>query len=368
MTKWMLALGAAAMAITAPALADPGGGKGGGGGPKQNGGGGNAHGGGGKQHGGGQPMARQDGGHRGGGQAVAMRGSRGGGEKASRGDERRFAGSKQQRAERPVYRQRAEQRVARDTRRDNDRRDNTYRDRRDDTDRDRGRTLAVAGLAGAGAFAGARYAEGRGERGLIDGCPPGLAAKNNGCLPPGQVRQQWGYGAPIDARYSDDYLPDYYRSWYPDDDRYYYRYNDGYVYRVERSNNFLSGLFPLQDDGYYYPGEYYPAAYDFYNVPRPYQRYYPDDGGDWNYRYGDGAIYQVDRSNGSIDSIVALLTGGGFGVGDRMPQGYDAYNLPLDYRDRYADNDENIYRYADGNIYQADAKTQIIQAIISALV
>jgi hypothetical protein len=48
-------------------------------------------------------------------------------------------------------------------------------------------------------------------RGLVDGCPPGLAKKNNGCLPPGQARQDdrfdgfgpewWGLGSLGDGRY-----------------------------------------------------------------------------------------------------------------------------------------------------------------------
>lgn len=230
--------------------------------------------------------------------------------------------------------------------------------------RDNRNALAVGGAV-TGGFAGARYAEYRGQRGLIDGCPPGLAAKNNGCLPPGQVRKQWGYGAPLLGAYINNYLPMEYRNWYPDSNDYYYRYGDGYAYRVDRSDNFVSGLFPLEYDGYYAPGDYYPAAYDFYNVPAPYQQYYPD-GGSYDYRYGDGAIYQVDRGSGAIDSIVALLTGG-MAVGQPLPDGYDVYNVPEPYRDRYYDTPDAMYRYADGNIYRADPKTQIIQAIISAL-
>ena len=32
--------------------------------------------------------------------------------------------------------------------------------------------------------------------GLIDGCPPGLAKKNNGCMPPGQAKK-WRLGRPL---------------------------------------------------------------------------------------------------------------------------------------------------------------------------
>lgn len=70
----------------------------------------------------------------------------------------------------------------------------------------------------------------------VGGCPPGLAKKHNGCLPPGQARklyrgQRWesGYGAmygyrqiPYDLRRRYDLDPY---------DRYYY--SNGYLYRVD---------------------------------------------------------------------------------------------------------------------------------------
>ena len=68
------------------------------------------------------------------------------------------------------------------------------------------------------------------------GCPPGLAKKNNGCLPPGQARKMFnvgqrfgGYGTrygyrqiPYDLRQRYDLNPA---------DRYYY--GNGYLYRVD---------------------------------------------------------------------------------------------------------------------------------------
>lgn len=178
------------------------------------------------------------------------------------------------------------------------------------------------------------------------------------------------YGAALQRDYAEAYLPGQYRDWYPDNNRYYYRYGEGYAYRVNRSDNLISGLFPLAGGDYYAPGERYPTAYDFYNVPQPYQGYYPDNGS-YNYRYGDGAIYQVNRSNGLIESIVALLTGvgiGKLGIGQRLPMGYDVYNVPDAFRDRYYDTSAANYRYANGNIYQVDPKTQLIQQIMSALI
>ena len=49
-----------------------------------------------------------------------------------------------------------------------------------------------------------------------------------------------------------------------------------------------------------------------------------------------------------------MLTGHTFGVGQMLPMGYDAYNVPFAYRDRYYDSDRAMYRYADGHIYQVD--------------
>ncbi len=70
----------------------------------------------------------------------------------------------------------------------------------------------------------------------VGGCPPGLAKKQNGCMPPGQAKKlllgqrfpegfgtMYGYGQiPFDLR-SRYGLNPY--------DRYYY--NDGYLYRVD---------------------------------------------------------------------------------------------------------------------------------------
>jgi hypothetical protein len=100
-------------------------------------------------------------------------------------------------------------------------------------------------------------------------------------------------------------------------------------------------------------------------VPSQYRDdYYDTD--DSSYRYGDNAIYEVDPQSGMIEQIVALLAGD-LNVGQTLPEGYDAYNLPMEYRDDYADSDEAMYRYADGNIYQVDPETQMIEAIVQML-
>ena len=106
--------------------------------------------------------------------------------------------------------------------------------------------------------------------------------------------------------YANSLIPYQYRSWYRDDDNHFYRSGDGYMYRVSRNSNLVDGIIPLfSSGGYYSPGQQWPDTYDFYNVPQQYRSYYAD-GGDMNYRYGDGAIYRVNPRSNAIESIVAL--------------------------------------------------------------
>ncbi len=365
MAKWILAAGAAALALTAPALAGPdkgnGGGKGGGvaqggpgGGPKAQQGGGN------KAQGGGQMAGPGDGGgHKamrggGGGQKAerqAQRVERGndGGKKAERqaqrferGDQK--AAKMERRAQDRAFQDRGDKREARAIR-DLDRRDDRVRnDDRRFADNDSGRNFG----------------------GFNDNCPPGLAKKNNGCLPPGQAKKM--IGAALPTVLGSQMLDGPFRQWYQDNDRYLYRNDGDFIYRVNRQGGLIDALFPFQDRDYNYydVGTAYPADYNFYNVPQQYQSFYPD-GNDYNYRYGDGAIYQVNRSNNTIQSIVALLAGD-LGVGQQLPSNYGVYNVPMAYRDRYYDTPDAQYRYNDGYIYQADPKTQLITAVIDALV
>jgi hypothetical protein len=205
---------------------------------------------------------------------------------------------------------------------------------------------------------------GRG-RGLIDGCPPGLAKKDNGCLPPGQANKL--LGARLQQSFASSLLPYQYRSWYRDDPNYLYRSGDGYIYQVSRSTGIVDGLIPLFGNGDYYSvGQAWPDPYNFYNVPYQYRSYYPDTS-DYAYRYGDGAIYRVNSGTGLVDSIVALLAGD-LGVGSPLPVGYDVYNVPFSYRDRYYDTADNWYRYNDGYIYQVNPQTRLITAVINAIV
>ena len=311
MTKWILAVGVAALAIASPALAErsgQSGGQGKGGDKGQSA----------KSDRGGGHAAKAD---RGGGNARIANTNREGRAMGGRHDESRRA-----------------MKV-----------------------RDRGNDRVILGDRFDRRFAGNASA-----RGLIDGCPPGLFAKNNGCLPPGQAKKL--IGTRLSNLYQRSLLPPSFRNWYPDSDEYYYREANGYAYRVNRDRGLIDGLFPLfnNDGNYFSVGQRYPMDYDFYNVPTQYQSYYADND-DYYYRYGDGGIYQVNRSSGLIEGIAALLAGD-FGVGQRMPMGYDAYNVPYAYRDRYYDTADAQYRYNDGYIYQADPKTQLITAVIDALV
>ena len=103
-------------------------------------------------------------------------------------------------------------------------------------------SLAFAGAAvakpGHGHGKGHGYGYAYGERGPVGygvgGCPPGLAKKHNGCLPPGQAKKLYrgerypGYG----TLYGYRRIPYSIRTRYAlrPYDRYYYY--DGYLYRV----------------------------------------------------------------------------------------------------------------------------------------
>lgn len=70
----------------------------------------------------------------------------------------------------------------------------------------------------------------------IGGCPPGLAKKHNGCLPPGQAKKLYRgqrYPSGLGTRYTYREIPDDLRTRYDlnPNDRYYY--DNGYLYRVD---------------------------------------------------------------------------------------------------------------------------------------
>ncbi len=326
MSKLILAASAAVLAIAAPAYADKGGN-------------GHGNGGGGGDRGGGQQIKASHGGGNG-GQAMRIEHSRGKGGEFKREADNGNRAMRGQGSDRRADVRHSDGRWKDSKLRGNDR---VVIDNRD---RDGDRMVS-------------RDFDGR------NGCPPGLAKKDNGCLPPGQARKL--LGARLQNNFANSLLPYQYRSWYRDDGDHFFRSGDGFIYRVNRSNDLVDGIIPLFSGGDYYGrGDTWPSDYNFYNVPYQYRDYYADTGG-YNYRYGGGAIYRLNAGSGVIDSIVALLAGD-LGVGQQLPQGYDAYNVPFQYRDRYSDTADNWYRYNDGYIYQVDPKTRLISAVIDAIV
>jgi hypothetical protein len=252
------------------------------------------------------------------------------------------------------------------------------------------------------------------------GCPPGLAKKGNGCMPPGQAAKFIGQPLLAASRFGAlEPLPRSFGSLFYDNDDYYYRYGGGYLYRVDRDRDLIDGLFPLfgaaligQPLNPYYVNSYYqppyysafypnspydcyrygygyvyetdcatgfvedviptydygygvgqimPAGYSYYNVPYAYRSYFADDD-DYYYRYAPGAIYRVDRDTALISAVAALLTGG-LTVGQPLPVGYSAYNVPLAYRATYYDTPDMLYRYDDGYIYGIDPHTRVVSNV-----
>lgn len=187
--------------------------------------------------------------------------------------------------------------------------------------------------------------------GLIEGCPPGLAKKGTGCTPPGLAKKRDAYFRPGFFGYSN--LPG---------SRYFY--DDGYLVRLGSENSVL-GYLPLLG-GALSIGNAWPDFYSPVAVPDYYVDYY-GLGSSNGYRYADNVLYRVDPETQAITSIAALLTGNDFAVGQPMPAGYDVYNVPYGYRDRYYDGPEANYRYADGYVYRVDPETRLITSAIELL-
>ena len=68
-------------------------------------------------------------------------------------------------------------------------------------------------------------------------CPPGLAKKNNGCMPPGQAKKLYNVGQRFPSSYGNmwgyNQIPYDLRQRYGFDQRSNYYYGDGYLYRVD---------------------------------------------------------------------------------------------------------------------------------------
>lgn len=195
----------------------------------------------------------------------------------------------------------------------------------------------------------------QGARGLVDGCPPGLAKKNPPCVPPGQARNGERRLFAFDR-------PDWWGLSRLDDGR--YLYDDGYLMRLGPDGR-IAGYVPLLG-GALSLGNAWPSFYQPVRLPDYYSDFYglgPYD----SYRYADDVIYRVDPETAAITSIAGLLTGDNFAIGQPMPVGYDVYNVPYGYRDQYYDTPDALYRYSDGYIYQVDPETRLIAAAIELL-
>lgn len=267
-----------------------------------------------------------------GGGPKADRGQRGDSKRADRVRDRRNAGAERRTDRKDRRETRIERRV-----------DRGDRDaRRDVRVVERGERFGLAPL--------------RDSRGLVEGCPPGLAKKNNGCLPPGLAKQRGSFSTRT-------YRPDFFGFGRLGDGR--YLYNDGFLLRLG-SGDRISGYIPLLGGalaiGSTWPDYYRPAP-----VPDYYTSFY-NLGEPRSYRYADNVIYRVDPETAAITSIAALLTGDEFVVGRPMPSGYDVYNVPFGYRDQYYDRPDAIYRYSDGYVYQVDPETMLVASAIELLI
>ena len=101
--------------------------------------------------------------------------------------------------------------------------------------------LIIAGVAAlasaAPAFAKPKHGNHQGNHASMGHCPPGLAKKNNGCLPPGQAKKLYNVGQRLPYGYNSytpyNQIPYDLRNRYDldNDDRYIYR--DNYLYQVD---------------------------------------------------------------------------------------------------------------------------------------
>ena len=175
--------------------------------------------------------------------------------------------------------------------------------------------------------------------------------------------------------YMNSYAPDYYglNSFYPASygANYGYgyqnlcnRYANGVIYQVDCMTGMIESVVPLYASGYGV-GQMLPSAYNYYNVPSQYRSMYYDTG-NTGYWYAPGAIYQYDQRSSLITSVAALLSPG-MTIGQPMPMGYSAYNVPYAYRTTYMDTPDAWYRYNNGYIYQVDPATQLVSAVVASI-
>ena len=95
-------------------------------------------------------------------------------------------------------------------------------------------------LAGAAVLASTSPALAKPNKGhgyTSNDCPPGLAKKNNGCLPPGQAKKLFTQGQRVPSGYDGftpyGSIPYNLRRQYDLNDNYRYIYRDDYIYQVD---------------------------------------------------------------------------------------------------------------------------------------
>lgn len=186
----------------------------------------------------------------------------------------------------------------------------------------------------------------------IRGCPPSLARQRGNCTAPKLLSRE----------ISDADRAGWWRlPGLQGDGR--YRYFRGKLVRLDSEGKII-GYRPLLG-GALSPGNAWPGALAPAAVPAYYRSLY---GLDENaFRYADGAIYRINPGDSAITGIAALLTREKIIVGRRVPPGFDIYNVPYGYRDRYADGPTGYYRYDDGFIYRINPRTRMVTAAIELL-
>ena len=107
------------------------------------------------------------------------------------------------------------------------------------------RLLILAGMVALAATAPAvAKPKGYGVGYGVGGCPPGLAKKNNGCLPPGQAKKLYGVGHHFDRGFNGwtpyNQIPYDVRNRYDLDPRGRYIYDQNYIYRVDPATMIVS--------------------------------------------------------------------------------------------------------------------------------
>jgi hypothetical protein len=156
---------------------------------------------------------------------------------------------------------------------------------------------------------------------------------------------------------------------YPATPAYYYQYGGGYLYQIDRTDSLIAALIPLLAGGFL-PGQYLPPAYMASYAPAyyDYDDFYPADYGygDLCNRYDYGVIYQVDCYSGMVENVIPTYAGG-YGVGQMLPTAYSYYNVPVQYRRMYYDTPDANYWYAPGAIYQYDPRSSVITSVATLM-